>query len=164
MLMLPQVPAIYSPRIERTAVTFWGRILALAISAGCLQMLIIGARLNPDPAGMGTHTQLGLPACSFAAATGLPCPTCGMTTSVSWLARGNLAASFYVQPMGAVIGLIAIAAFWLGIYVAITGRAAYRLILFIPSRYYVFSLLSFWIIAWAWKIFIHLRGFDGWHA
>ncbi|NBO19844.1 MAG: DUF2752 domain-containing protein, partial [Proteobacteria bacterium] len=37
--------------------------------------------LTPDARGLGTHEQLGLPPCGFYLWYGLPCPSCGMTTS-----------------------------------------------------------------------------------
>jgi hypothetical protein len=86
-----------------------------------------------------------------------------MTTSWAWFARGNLAASLYVQPMGTVLAALAACGFWIGLYVAFTGRPVYRLLRVIPGRYYFVPLLSFAILAWGWKIFIHLTGSDGWH-
>ncbi len=85
-----------------------------------------------------------------------------MTTSYAWFARGNFLASFYVQPMGFLLALLTVVAFWMGLYVALTGRAVYRLLARGPSRYYVPGLLVWAIIAWGWKIFIHLHGIDGW--
>ena len=54
----------------------------------CLALapLVIAAALSPSNAGHGTHRQLGLPACGWQTNMGLPCPTCGMTTS--FLTRG----------------------------------------------------------------------------
>lgn len=37
--------------------------------------------LRPDPAGHGTHTQLGLPPCPSTLMFSRPCPGCGLTTS-----------------------------------------------------------------------------------
>jgi hypothetical protein len=87
-----------------------------------------------------------------------------MTTSFAWFVRGNIAASFYVQPMGCVLAVLTVVTFWTGLYIAATGRAAYRLILFIPARYYVLPLLGWALAAWGWKIFIHTSGIDGWRA
>jgi len=159
---MQEVPAIFSPRIEPVVVGVGGRILAMGISFACLAIMITAARLAPSPTGMGTHTQLGLDQCQFALRTGLPCPSCGMTTSFSWLARGNFPASFYVQPMGAVLALLTVVTFWAGLYIAATGRSLYRLIALGPSRYYVPAIMALAVIAWAWKIFIHLHGIDGW--
>jgi hypothetical protein len=158
------VPAIFSPRLQRVELGILGRLVALLVSTACLALMLIAAHLTPDPAGMGTHTQLHLEPCQFALHTGLPCPTCGITTSFAWLARGNFPAAFYVQPMGALIALAVIATFWVGLYTTFTGRAVYRLLLLGPTRYYVPLVVALVILAWAWKIFIHLHGIDGWHA
>ncbi len=160
--MLAEVPFIYSPRIEPVTLSTAGRAAALLVSLGCLTLLLIALHLKPSPTGTGTHTALGLADCAFLKSTGIPCPSCGMTTSFSWFARGNLVASFYIQPMGTVIAVLAVIAFWTGLYIAVSGRAAHRLALFIRARYYVLPLISFAIIAWAWKIFIHVHGIDGW--
>jgi hypothetical protein len=159
-----QTPPIFSPRIEPVTVGAWGRILWLAICAACLSLMVIAARLIPSPTGMGTHTQLGLDQCQFALRTGLPCPSCGMTTSFAWFARGNFPASVYVQPMGALLALGTTVTFWAGLYVVITGRSVYRLIALGPSRYYIPLFMALAVAAWAWKIFIHLHGIDGWRV
>lgn len=86
-----------------------------------------------------------------------------MTTSFSWFVRGNWLASFYVQPMGYVLAVIACVTAWAGYYVAITGKPAHRLLRLVPSRYYLFPLLGLAIAAWGWKMFLVLRGIDGWH-
>lgn len=87
----------------------------------CLAALLVGARLRPASAGHGTHEQLGLPACGWAASLGKPCPTCGMTTSVSLAAHGELGASAATQPAGLAIALAAATLFWLGAHEAATG-------------------------------------------
>ncbi len=102
--------------------------------------------------------QLGLPRCEFFARTGIPCPSCGMTTAFAWFVRGHLLESFYVQPMGFVLAMAACSAVWGGFYIALTGRPIYRVLWIIPSRYYVMPLLAWAIIAWGWKIFSHLHG------
>jgi hypothetical protein len=58
------------------------------------------------PLSHGTHRQLGLPPCILNIATGLPCPACGMTTSISLLAHGDPAEAWGVNWAGAIIGLL----------------------------------------------------------
>ena len=164
MMSGPVVPPIFSPRIERVVVGLYGRVVAFLVSFACLSLMIVAAHLTPNPSGMGTHTQLHLDQCQFALRTGLPCPSCGMTTSFAWLSRGNFPAAIYVQPMGAMIALAAIVTFWAGLYIAATGRAVYRLLSLGPSRYYVPGIVALAVLAWAWKIFIHLHGIDGWRS
>jgi Protein of unknown function (DUF2752) len=66
-------------------------------------VLVVARGLEPDPRGFGTHTQLGLWPCSFKVTTGRPCPTCGMTTSFAWFARGELARSWGANPAGSLL-------------------------------------------------------------
>lgn len=160
--MPPQVPAIYSPRIAVEPLSLLTRGIALIVAAGCLGVLITAVELIPSPTGLGTHTELSMYPCAFLMRTGLPCPTCGMTTSFAWFVRGNWLASLYIQPMGFVLAVLAVAAFWTGLYVALSGWGVYRLLRFVPPRYYGVPLTAWAILAWAWKIYIHLHGLDGW--
>jgi hypothetical protein len=105
---------------------------------------------------------MGLQRCEFLERTGIPCPTCGMTTSFAHFARGNIAASLYVQPMGTVLATLTAATLWVALYMALTGEPVMRLLRIVPARYYFLPLMIFAVAAWGWKIFIHLRGIDGW--
>jgi hypothetical protein len=100
--------------------------------------------------------------CEFLYRTGLPCPSCGMTTSFSHMAHGQPLASVYVQPMGAVLCVLTAAAFWVSSYMVFTGRPVLRLLRLVPARYYLLPLMFFAIAAWGWKIYIHTHGMDGW--
>jgi hypothetical protein len=51
---------------------------------------------------------------------------------------------------------------WGGFYIAITGRPVHRLLRLVSSRYTVWPLFAMAIIGWAWKIYLHLSGHDGW--
>ena len=64
---------------------------------------------EPDPRGYGTHEQLGFGACLFRDWLGGPCPTCGVTTSASHLARGDLLEAWRAQPLGVLLAVAAIA-------------------------------------------------------
>jgi hypothetical protein len=139
-----------------------GRGVAMVVAMACLSILVLAAKLPPSPSGVGSHRALGLQSCNFLETTGLPCPSCGMTTSFSWFVRGNLLASFYVQPMGAAVAAITACCVWGGLYVAATGRPAYRLLRLVPARYYLLPLLTLGVLAWAWKVAIHVNGLDGW--
>lgn len=63
------------------------RIVWFVLFATPLGVFVTAAQLTPDPAGMGTHTQLGLPPCGFLAVTGVPCPGCGLTTCFAHMIR-----------------------------------------------------------------------------
>jgi hypothetical protein len=44
-----------------------------------------------------------MPPCAFKVVTGTPCPTCGMTTSFAWFARGRLGRSWRANPAGSLL-------------------------------------------------------------
>jgi hypothetical protein len=155
-------PAIYAPRLGPPLLSWSYRLFAIGLALGCLAVLVVAALTPPSGEGVGTHETLGLNPCQFLARTGLPCPSCGMTTSFSWFARGHLLASLWVQPMGMLMAGVAAAVVWIGLYVGLTGRPVYRLLRFVPAKYYLFPLFLTAILAWAWKIYAHLRGFGGW--
>lgn len=70
---------------------------------GVLVMFGIGLYLTPNPSGHGTHQQLGLPPCTIYYLTGRPCPSCGLTTSVSAILHGQFALAWRANPMGFLI-------------------------------------------------------------
>ncbi len=76
------------------------RMLVVAAAAGLAGLLGLSRTLDPDPRGYGTHIQLGLRPCAFAALTGRLCPTCGMTTAYAWFVRGRIDRSWQREPGG----------------------------------------------------------------
>lgn len=78
----------------------WSHALLLL---GVLVMFGIGLYLTPNPSGHGTHQQLGLPPCTIYYLTGRPCPSCGLTTSVSAILHGQFALAWRANPMGFLI-------------------------------------------------------------
>ena len=157
------VPPIYATSPVPQKLTFLGRLIALSVALGCLAVLVTAVMLEPSRAGTATHTRLGFDECQFLTTTGIPCPSCGMTTSFAWFVRGHVLASFYVQPMGTLLAAAAGMSFWGGLYIVATGKPVYRrLFAQLPASYTVLVPLGIAIAAWAWKIFIHVRGVDGW--
>ena len=148
--------------VEPRRLSVGARVGVGMLSAACLLVLVLAARLTPNPTGLGTHRGLGLPECGFLEATGLPCPSCGMTTSFAWFVRGNLLASVYVQPMGAMLAALCGLGVWAGAFAAFTGTPLHRLLATIPSRTWAVPLLSLAITAWGWKMYLHVHGIDGW--
>lgn len=159
--MIPPVQ-ILSPPAAPPRLSAAGRFFALGLAAACLAVLATAAWLRPSPNGLGTHTELRMEPCQFERRTGLPCITCGMTTSFAHFVRGNWLASLYVQPFAALLAMAAAMTLWGSAYIALTGRPAHRLLRLLRARYYLTALFTLAILAWAWKIFIHVRGIDGW--
>lgn len=70
-----------------------------------LAVTTIALVLAPSPLGHGTHTQLGLAQCPSVTLFGRLCPGCGLTTSFSAFAHGNLALAFSAHPFGPLLYL-----------------------------------------------------------
>lgn len=99
---------------------WWVRGSLLLIALGWVAVFAVAGWLKPygpdgHPLRMETHRQLGLPPCTFKYYTsqvvpgGLPCPSCGMTTSFALLMHGDLINSLRANAVGtllAVIGLL----------------------------------------------------------
>jgi hypothetical protein len=72
----------------------WVRCALVGVAVCLVAVFVTAAVLNPyyadgEARKLETHRQLGLPECSFKNATGLPCPSCGMTTSFALLIHGD---------------------------------------------------------------------------
>lgn len=133
-----------------------GRAVAAAVAAGALAVLTVAAVITPDDRGIGTHEQLGLKPCGLVVMWGLPCPTCGFTTSFALFVRGRWLESVWNQPMAFLAALVTAMTVWAAAYVAVTGSRAYGLLagLLTPSR--LTALLALALLAWAWKVALML--------
>jgi hypothetical protein len=128
------------------------RWAAFLIAAACLALLLVASRLAPDAAGHGTHTQLGLPPCTWAEALGKPCMTCGMTTAFAYAAHGDLLDSARTQPFGFVLATLTAAMAWGALHVAATGSmlaaAASRML----TPRLLWAMGGLLLAAWAYKV------------
>jgi hypothetical protein len=92
----------------------WVRGVLLGLALGLVAVFVTAWELNPydedgSPRRMETHRQLGLPPCTFYAVTGLPCPSCGMTTSFALLVRGDVGNSLRANAVGTLLALFGLA-------------------------------------------------------
>ena len=85
-------------RMGRWILGLWSLLLIAAFS--------VAVSLEPDPRGYGTHRALGLPPCTFQFLFGIPCPSCGMTTSIAHFVRGQFVASAQANVAGLLLGLV----------------------------------------------------------
>ena len=119
--------------------------------------MLMSAWLVPSDAGYGTHRQLGLPPCATVTLTGLPCPSCGMTTSFAHTARGEFRAAFGAQPAGLLLAICTALAGTFGLFSAITGKVCklnwYRL----PPARLIAELAILLVAAWLYKVCAVLR-------
>jgi len=109
--------------VELAPVSGWARWSHALLLLGVLVMVGVGLYLTPDPAGHGTHQQLGLPPCTIYYLTGRPCPSCGLTTSVSAILHGQFGLAWRANPMGFVIVVGAVVVALNSLFALLWGRS-----------------------------------------
>lgn len=101
-------------------------VAALGLGAFAVAAWLLPYEADGRPRTSGTHRQLGLPECGFRTMFDVPCPSCGMTTSVALLVRGDLAAAWRANWAGVVFAApAAVAVAWL-LAIALAGIDAGR--------------------------------------
>jgi hypothetical protein len=91
------------------------RLQGAILFACCAALLAFGGYLDSPAEARAKHaapdqrptslSSFGYPGCGFKRVTGLPCASCGMTTSYTYLADGRLTDAFLAQPAGALLGV-----------------------------------------------------------
>ena len=94
----------HRPRAGRPT-NWWVRGFLVAMAAAMALVFYLATRVQPyaddgTPLRQASHKSLGLPACRFQEMTGLPCPSCGMTTSFALLVRGDVINSLRANWVG----------------------------------------------------------------
>ena len=107
---------------------------------------------------MGTHTQLGLPPCSWIVTMDLPCPTCGYTTAFTNVAHGNFGAAFAGQPFGALLAFATAVFFVGGLVVLVTGAPLGGLLGRFWTMKGTWIVLGMMILGWGYTM-LRFRGF-----
>jgi hypothetical protein len=134
------------------------RCLFALLGSGLAVLLGIAAFLTPDAHHFGTHQQLGLPPCSFYMLFGVPCPTCGMTTSWAHLMRGEIVTAFRVNAGGAMLAVLAILAVPWSLMTAIRGRHFAWLPRGNANLWIAAGILAVVLLQWGCRMIGHLHG------
>ena len=90
--------------------------------------------------------------CGFKQNTGLPCPTCGMTTAALAFAQGKILKAFYIQPAGGFLYSVAVVAAVLALIISVFGINFSFLMRFfaeVKIRYIVIALIIILLAGWA---------------
>ena len=150
-------PRIYRGSSTSPPMATSTRLFAALAALACVAVLITAAWLRPDASGFNTHRQLGLAPCGLLATVGIPCPTCGMTTSFANFVHGHFRASLRGQPAGTILCALTAAGFWVALYVAVTGRPGAAVVRRLPITPALLTLLGIVIAGWAYTITVVLR-------
>jgi uncharacterized protein (DUF2062 family) len=90
--------------------------------------------------------------CGFKQRTGLPCPTCGMTTSVLAFSQGRIWTAFHTQPAAAflccVIAVAAILALLVAVF-AVYFRFLERFFAEVKAKHIILALIVIVVAGWA---------------
>lgn len=131
----------------------WVRGSLIGMALALCGVFAVASWLNPynddgSPRRMATHRQIGLPPCTFYAVSGLPCPSCGMTTSFSLLMHGDVHGSLRANAVGTLL-----AGFCLLLIPWCLASAVVRRTLFIRSTertltFVVLVFLSLMVVRW----------------
>jgi hypothetical protein len=90
--------------------------------------------------------------CGFKQRTGLPCPTCGMTTATLAFAQGRIFEAFYIQPACGLLCCVMVVAAILAFIIAVFGvyfRFIERFFIEVKLRYMILALIIIIIAGWA---------------
>ena len=131
----------------------WVRGALLGIAAGLTVVFAIALALNPYEADgtartMETHRQLGLPPCTFKAVTGLPCPSCGMTTSFALLMHGDVLHSLWANPVGTLLAVVCLALIPWSLVSAYLGRPLFILSVEVALMRFLIVLIGLMVVRW----------------
>jgi Protein of unknown function (DUF2752) len=133
------------------------RVWWLTAAIGCSVVLFLASVvLRPDGRGIGTHEQLGLPPCGFVLAFGLPCPSCGFTTTFTLAAHLRPVEAFVNQPFGFLLFVVTVLSIPLSLVAAVRGISLLAISDPWPWGKMVLVVLAAWLAAWGYKCLILL--------
>jgi len=131
------------------------RVFSFICAVAVMLVVSIAFSLDPDPRGHGTHERLGLAPCGFRFTTGMPCPTCGVTTAFSEMVHLRLLAALVHQPFGAILFLLVFAAGLGWLYTAATGRRWPLWIgSFLRSSRFLYGMLGLFLASWGYTLLL----------
>ncbi len=126
-------------------------IYTTLISLACAA-LYVAPRLQPAPRGAGTHEQLGLPPCPFLHLTGIPCPSCGLTTSFAHAARLHFYDALITQPFGLIVFCLTVFIIPLSIYLIHRRIPWSKLIYWQKANPAFYTMIAIYLLSWLYKI------------
>jgi len=128
------------------------QVLYLTLAALSGAVLTVARFLPPSPRGVGTHERLGLPPCLFLKLTGLPCPSCGLTTSFAHAAKLHFYDALLAQPFGLLLFFLTVLLVPLSCWLAYRRIPWHRLTAARAAKPLLWLMAALWLTAWFYKI------------
>jgi hypothetical protein len=128
------------------------KLVAIGLLVSACTILAVAGWLKPAACGYGTHTQLGLPPCSFLRWTHLPCPSCGLTTCFAWAIRLHLWKAFLANPFGILAFLGTVSLIPVSIFL-LTRHISFRTIT--ESVHFskaIYAATALYLLSWIFKL------------
>jgi hypothetical protein len=131
----------------------WEHWLVLGFGlASIAVVLVLALVVEPDARGFGTHERLGLPPCKPMEWWNVPCPGCGVTTSVALAGHGRFWASIHNQPFGFVTAVgLPVFGVW-AIVMALRGRNLASEISRWRVGWWGIVLVAVMVLSWGYKL------------
>jgi hypothetical protein len=150
--LLPSVEKSQEPLEAIPVLGNWVRGALVGMALGLGLVFYTATRLDPyengKPRMMETHTQLGLPPCNFKLITGLPCPSCGMTTSFALLVRGDFKNSLRANAVGTVLAVFCLLFIPWSLTSALRGRSLFLVSLEKAVTWIVIVFMALLLVRW----------------
>ena len=141
-------------RVKERGPEHWMLLAAAALAlAG---FLTFGLFVEPSVDGHGTHEKLGLPPCMTMEVLGIPCPGCGVTTSVALASRGRLAESFTNQPFGLFVAFVGVLLVPWAVAGHLRGRNLWVEFRRLVGKRALLACSLLLLAAWVWKLYLVL--------
>ncbi len=124
------------------------RVVAAIVCFGIIVFFAVFALAGHYKVDMGRL--LGY--CGFKQRTGLPCPSCGMTTATLAFAQGRIFEAFYIQPACGLLCSVMVVAAFLAFIIAVFGvyfRFIERFFKEVKLRYMILALIIIIAAGWA---------------
>ena len=150
--LIPDVVAVEDDPPER--LNIWVRGVLVFVALFLIAGFSLAVYLSPykddgSVRRMETHRQLGLPECTFKEKTGMPCPSCGMTTSFALFVRGDLWDSLKANWVGTILATFCLCLIPWSLVSVYRGRPLFFRSIELPISAGIIVLLSLLLIRWA---------------
>jgi hypothetical protein len=156
--VLEQKPIRVYSRLQ-VWVRVWLVLMAFVIAGVFAVALVLDPYQGGKVWNQGTHQQLGLQPCNFLFVTGMPCPSCGMSTSFALLVRGDVWNSLCANFVGTMLALVCLGYIPWAMVSAWLGRPLFMISIETNFLRVLVAFLILMLLRWGVVVLLQLLGF-----